>query len=95
MKTKTIKIIKDGEELEFQNIKEAYDWLACGLDNTLMEATRVFGSVWDFLGSEEALTEQEILHNDIEDRLNSLVKLLGKMADKYDPVYEKEREVAK
>ena len=95
METKTIKIYKDGKELEFKNIKEAYDWLSCGLDKTLSEATRVFGGIWNFYGSEEALTEREILHNDIEARLNSLIKLLGKMADKYDPVYEKEREVAK
>jgi len=90
METKTIKITKDGEELAFENIKEAYDWLACGIDQTLSEAFNVFSRIECYNGNircggniSEEMIEQKILHDDIEDRLNSLVKLLGKMADKY------------
>jgi len=73
-----LKITKDGEELAFENIKEAYGWLACGIDQTLSEAFNVFSRIECYNN-----TEEKILHDDIEDRLNSLVKLLGKMADKY------------
>ena len=84
METKTIKITKDGEELAFENIKEAYGWLACGIDQTLSEAFKVFSIIECYNGNIRCGdAEQKILHDDIEDRLNSLVKLLGKMADKY------------
>jgi len=79
-----LKITKDGEELAFENIKEAYGWLACGIDQTLSEAFNVFARIESYNGNIRCGdNEQKILHDDIEDRLNSLVKLLGKMADKY------------